>query len=157
MCIKKTHKLKRPIKTARQKRTGDKRITNTCAFVLDGIWFPVCSGGQLSLERIVFRPFGLKCTPLEPALHNHVGPTDASKGRNCHGEPANLVEKEPPGDHFFTRTQGATFILEKIYHHWNQFHKTTSGQQILPRATAPMGNMMGPVANTNTTRLGTQA
>ena len=50
-----------------------------------------------------------------------------------------------------------TFILERIYHHWNQFHKTTSGQQILPRATAPMGNMMGPGANTNTTRLGTQA
>ena len=107
--------------------------------------------------RFFLRPFGLKCTQLEPAPHNHVGSTDASKGRNCHGEPANIVENEPPGDHFFTRTQGATLMLEKIYHHWNQFHKTTSGQQILPRATAPMGNMMGPAANTNTTRLGTQA
>ena len=125
--------------------------------VLDGFQFLDFFGGRLGLERIVLRPFGLKCTPLEPAPHNHVGPTDASKGRNCHGEPANIVENEPPGDHFFTRAQGATLIWEKIYHHWNQFHKTTSGQQMLPRATAPMGNMMGPAANTNTTRLGTQA
>ena len=32
----------------------------------------------------------------------------------------------------------------------------TSGQQMLPRATAPMGNMMRPRANTDTTRLGTE-
>ena len=120
-----------------------------------GFW--IFSGGRLGLERIVLRPLGLKCTPLEPAPHNHVGPTDASKSHNYQEEPANIVENEPPGDNFFTRMQGATLILEKIYHHWNQFHKTTSGQKMLPRATAPMGNMMGPVANTNTTRLGTQA
>ena len=64
-----------------------------------GFW--IFSGGRLGLERIVLRPLGLKCTPLEPAPHNHVGPTDASKGHNCHGEPANIVENEPPGDHFF--------------------------------------------------------
>ena len=115
--------------------------------------FRIFSGGWLGLERIVLTPFGLKCTPLELAPHNHVGPTDASKGRNCHGEPANIVENEPPGDHFFTRTQGATLMLEKIYHHWNQFHKTTSGQQMIQKAKVPMGNMMDPGANTNITRL----
>ena len=74
------------------------------------VGFRTFSSGWLGLERIALTPFGLKCTPLEPAPHNHVGPTDASKGHNCHAEPANIVENEPSGDHFFTRTQGATLI-----------------------------------------------
>ena len=60
--------------------------------VLIKLGFWTFSGGWLGLERIVLTPFGLKCTPLELAPHNHVGPTDASKGHNCHWEPANIVE-----------------------------------------------------------------
>ena len=32
--------------------------------------------------------------------------------------------------------------------HSNQFHKTTSGQQMLPRVAADMGNNMGPCGET---------
>ena len=43
-----------------------------------GFW--IFSAGLLGLEKNVLRPLGLKCTPLEPAPHNHVGPTDAPEG-----------------------------------------------------------------------------
>ena len=32
--------------------------------------------------------------------------------------------------------------LWKVHYHWNQLRKATSGQQMLPRVTAPMGNTM---------------
>ena len=51
-----------------------------------GFGFENFVGGWLGEEKNVPRPFGLKCTPLEPAPHNHVGPTDASKGHSSHGE-----------------------------------------------------------------------
>ena len=36
-------------------------------------------------RKNVLRPFGPKRTPLEPAPHNYVEPTDASNGHSCHG------------------------------------------------------------------------
>ena len=121
------------------------------------------SGGQLHLERIALRPFDSKPAPH---INNDVGPIDAWKGHSCHGEEANIAEDEHLGDHSIClhargqtlpKTQGATFISKKATHyHWNQYHKTTSGQQMLPRAAAAMGIMMRPWANTNSIRLGTE-
>ena len=85
------------------------------------------SGGRLDLERIVLRPFGLKCTPQEPAPHNHVGPTDAAKGHSCHGGRANIAENESLGNHFNAlRRKGANVTenaLWKVHDHWSQLHK----------------------------------
>ena len=55
----------------------------------------------MGLDRFVLRPFGLKYTQLEPAPHNHVGPTDAVKGHSYHGGHANIAEngKELVADH----------------------------------------------------------
>ena len=115
------------------------------------VGFRTFSSGWLGLERIVLRPFGLKCTPLEPAPQNQVGPTDVSKGQNCHGEHANIAEKEPIRVHSnfvhaqvqaSPKTQGTRLVLENAQP--LEGPNQISGQQMLPGATAPMGNMMGP-------------
>ena len=66
------------------------RFLCASTMVLDGFRFLFRFGGWLGLERIVLRPFGVKCTPLEPAPHNHVGPTGQT----------NIVKHESLGNHF---------------------------------------------------------
>ncbi len=64
----------------------------------------------------------------------------------CHWERASVAENERKGGKSH-RKRKEPHQLRKVHDHWNQLHKTISGQQMLPRATAPMGNVMRPEAN----------
>ena len=89
-----------------------------------------------------------------------LGRATAVMGQRLISLKTNIYEIIP----FFTRkgadlTENARRHISKkaTHYHWNQCHKTTSGQQMLPKATAAMGIMMRPWANTNSIRLGTEA
>ena len=59
----------------------------TCANSMFSMCFDDGSaGGELGLERIVLRPFGLKCTPLDDAPQNEVGERRAQRAAAVMGD-----------------------------------------------------------------------
>ena len=68
---------------------------------------------------------------MEPAPHNHVGPTDAAKGQSCHGEHANIAENERLGVHFIVVGRKGANVTENARSHIN-CRKCTAKEEPAP-------------------------